>query len=336
MAENIQLHGGIVFSQQVLTALIVEAEWPRERAYRAVQAARRSRSRRRGPVPRPRRGRSGHRRGAVGGDDRPLLRRRAVSRAHRRDLPPSWTLHDNNRSGAAGRRVGVRRRGRHRRREDELMQVLSSADIGGLEPVPPRQGARHLPARRRHAVDDRDRSSERVRCRPADTDPRQGHRAHADVAVVVRADQGDHAEPPARRRGGRRSRRRFAPTGCLGRCTSRVRSGSMSSASCAASSADRGGRNIARRERSRASRSRPGLRDSSRLPSPRFTPAIKKDDGHDVNISRQELRPLVGPSSRISSSRRRCVSSISQPRDARASASTSRTRNSSSASSTGS
>ncbi len=38
----------------------------------------------------------------------------------------------------------------------------------------------------------------------------------------------------------------------------------------------------------------PGLQDSSRLPSPRFTPAIKKDDGHDVNISRQELRPLVG------------------------------------------
>jgi phosphoribosylaminoimidazole-succinocarboxamide synthase len=37
-----------------------------------------------------------------------------------------------------------------------------------------------------------------------------------------------------------------------------------------------------------------GLRDSSRLPSPRFTPAIKKDDGHDVNISRQELRMLVG------------------------------------------
>ncbi|MHB8489240.1 MAG: adenylosuccinate lyase [Candidatus Dormibacteria bacterium] len=38
MMENIELHGGIVFSQQVLTALIVEAEWPRERAYRAVQA----------------------------------------------------------------------------------------------------------------------------------------------------------------------------------------------------------------------------------------------------------------------------------------------------------
>jgi phosphoribosylaminoimidazole-succinocarboxamide synthase len=37
-----------------------------------------------------------------------------------------------------------------------------------------------------------------------------------------------------------------------------------------------------------------GLGDSSRLPSPRFTPAIKKDDGHDVNISRQELRTLVG------------------------------------------
>jgi phosphoribosylaminoimidazole-succinocarboxamide synthase len=39
-----------------------------------------------------------------------------------------------------------------------------------------------------------------------------------------------------------------------------------------------------------------GLRDSSRLPSPRFTPAVKKDDGHDINISRQELRTLVGQS----------------------------------------
>jgi phosphoribosylaminoimidazole-succinocarboxamide synthase len=39
-----------------------------------------------------------------------------------------------------------------------------------------------------------------------------------------------------------------------------------------------------------------GLRDSSRLPSPRFTPAIKKDDGHDINISRQELRALLGQS----------------------------------------
>jgi phosphoribosylaminoimidazole-succinocarboxamide synthase len=39
-----------------------------------------------------------------------------------------------------------------------------------------------------------------------------------------------------------------------------------------------------------------GLRDSSRLPSPRFTPAIKKDDGHDVNISRMDLRALVGQS----------------------------------------
>jgi adenylosuccinate lyase len=37
MMDNIERHGGIVFSQQVLTALIVEAEWPRERAYRAVQ-----------------------------------------------------------------------------------------------------------------------------------------------------------------------------------------------------------------------------------------------------------------------------------------------------------
>ncbi len=38
----------------------------------------------------------------------------------------------------------------------------------------------------------------------------------------------------------------------------------------------------------------PGLRNSSRLPAPRFTPAIKKDDGHDINISRVELRTLLG------------------------------------------
>jgi len=36
------------------------------------------------------------------------------------------------------------------------------------------------------------------------------------------------------------------------------------------------------------------LRDSSRLPSPRFTPAVKHDSGHDVNISRAQLRDLVG------------------------------------------
>ena len=38
MRENIERDGGVAFSQPVLTALIVEAGWPRERAYRAVQA----------------------------------------------------------------------------------------------------------------------------------------------------------------------------------------------------------------------------------------------------------------------------------------------------------
>ena len=38
----------------------------------------------------------------------------------------------------------------------------------------------------------------------------------------------------------------------------------------------------------------PGLLESSRLPLPRFTPAVKKDDGHDMNISRAQLRTLVG------------------------------------------
>ena len=38
------------------------------------------------------------------------------------------------------------------------------------------------------------------------SDPGKGHRAHADVAVVVCADRGDHAEPPAPRHGGGDSR----------------------------------------------------------------------------------------------------------------------------------
>jgi len=38
----------------------------------------------------------------------------------------------------------------------------------------------------------------------------------------------------------------------------------------------------------------PGLDESSPLPHPRFTPAAKSDDGHDVNISRAELADRVG------------------------------------------
>jgi phosphoribosylaminoimidazole-succinocarboxamide synthase len=37
-----------------------------------------------------------------------------------------------------------------------------------------------------------------------------------------------------------------------------------------------------------------GLRESARLPEPRFTPAMKNDDGHDENISRARLRDLTG------------------------------------------
>jgi phosphoribosylaminoimidazole-succinocarboxamide synthase len=37
-----------------------------------------------------------------------------------------------------------------------------------------------------------------------------------------------------------------------------------------------------------------GLRESARLPEPRFTPAMKNDDGHDENISRARLRDLIG------------------------------------------
>ncbi|HEX9623752.1 MAG TPA: phosphoribosylaminoimidazolesuccinocarboxamide synthase [Streptosporangiaceae bacterium] len=38
-----------------------------------------------------------------------------------------------------------------------------------------------------------------------------------------------------------------------------------------------------------------GLLESSRLPAPRFTPAVKNDSGHDQNISRARLAELVGP-----------------------------------------
>lgn len=37
-----------------------------------------------------------------------------------------------------------------------------------------------------------------------------------------------------------------------------------------------------------------GLRLGDRLPQPRFTPAIKNDEGHDENISRARLREVVG------------------------------------------
>ena len=37
-----------------------------------------------------------------------------------------------------------------------------------------------------------------------------------------------------------------------------------------------------------------GLLESARLPEPRFTPAVKKDSGHDENISRAQLANLIG------------------------------------------
>ncbi len=37
-----------------------------------------------------------------------------------------------------------------------------------------------------------------------------------------------------------------------------------------------------------------GLQRGDRLPEPRFTPAIKNDDGHDENVSRARLAEIVG------------------------------------------
>jgi phosphoribosylaminoimidazole-succinocarboxamide synthase len=38
-----------------------------------------------------------------------------------------------------------------------------------------------------------------------------------------------------------------------------------------------------------------GVLESAKLPTPRFTPAIKNDAGHDENISRVQLAELIGP-----------------------------------------
>lgn len=37
-----------------------------------------------------------------------------------------------------------------------------------------------------------------------------------------------------------------------------------------------------------------GLSRAAALPSPRFTPAIKNDDGHDKNITREQLKSIIG------------------------------------------
>ena len=134
MMANIELHGGIVFSQQVLTALIVEAEWPRERAYGPCSRWPRVHATTRGSF-----------RDLVAARSRDL-RRRFRSRRSRTVSTSSRTsrtsmrrtggsvcrrLHQTRRNGCFDRRC-ARDRGRPRRREDELMQVMSAADVGGL------------------------------------------------------------------------------------------------------------------------------------------------------------------------------------------------------------
>ncbi len=66
------------------------------------------------------------------------------------------------------------------------------------------------------------------------------------------------------------------------------------SASRAAISRDRAGRNTSRRDRCAALPLPAGLRESDRLPTPIFTPATKADSGHDINISEHEAGRIVG------------------------------------------
>ena len=166
----------------------------------------------------------------------------------------------------------------------------SSTPLSRSDAPSPRQGPRRLRDRRRPA-DRRDRPHLRVRLRARLRHSRQGQGADAAVGVLVRADGRSRAAPPdldGRRRvpGGGAPR---TPTCCAaGRCWCAGPSRSRSNASRAATCRARAGRNTSRPAASAASRCRPGLRESDRLPEPIFTPATKAETGHDVNISEEE------------------------------------------------
>ena len=110
--------------------------------------------------------------------------------------------------------------------------------------------------------------SQRVRRDPADADPRQGHRAHADQQLLVRADRRHHRpttwSDPEPFSTDRRARapERHGPWWCAWprRCPSRP--------SCAATSPARAGRSTRRAARSAASRCPPGLVEAAGCPSP--------------------------------------------------------------------
>ena len=173
----------------------------------------------------------------------------------------------------------------------------------------PRQGARRLRVRPQRDAHRHHRPALGLRRDPADADPRQGRRAHADRQLLVRQDERHHPQPRRRPRAVQHRRRarstsRAARSWCTGprRCRSRP--------SCAAISRARGARTTRRPARSAASRCRQGLVEASRLPEPLFTPSTKAAIGdHDENISFATTVDLIGAELAEQGARRRRSSS---------------------------
>ena len=108
-----------------------------------------------------------------------------------------------------------------------------------------------------------------LRLRARQRHPRQGQGAHAAVGVLVRAHDRHRAEPPARHRSARRSRRSLPRTPTCwrdARCWCARPRPSRSSAWRAAICRARAGRTISRPAPCAACACRHGLRESDRLP----------------------------------------------------------------------
>ena len=152
----------------------------------------------------------------------------------------------------------------------------------------PARSATSTGCRGGRAADGGQRPDLGVRLRARDHDPRQGRRAHPDVAVVVRAARRPGPEPRAlgRRTGGGARAARWSAS--ASRCT-------PSSASPAATSPAPACATTPRPARSAASRCPTGWSTAAGSPEPIFTPATKAELGdHDENVSYDAVVGEVG------------------------------------------
>ena len=214
---------------------------------------------------------------------RPSRGGRSPARAHRR------------RRRSAGRLVPAACRAGHlNRKERDACGDAVRIQRDRLEAHQPRQGARRLRVRAQRDAHRHQRPPFGLRRHPADADPRQGRRAHADRQLLVRQDERHRPQPHRRpravqHRSGAPAPRRAAPSSSTEprRCRWRP--------SCAATSRVRGARTTRRPAACAASRCRQGLVEASRLPEPLFTPSTKAAIGdHDENISFATTVDLIG------------------------------------------